>query len=42
MYNKNNSLKKINRQIDDLYYLNYLINRAVDYSKIYNLKKIQH
>lgn len=32
-----NSIQKINRSIEDLYYPNYLINRAVDYSKIYNL-----
>ena len=34
-----NSIQKINRSIEDLYYPNYLINRAVDYSKIYNLER---
>ena len=33
------SLQKINRSIEDLYYPNYLINKAVDYSKIYNLER---
>ena len=32
-----NSIQKINRSIEDLYYPNYLINKAVDYSNIYNL-----
>ena len=34
-----NSIQKINRSIEDLYYPNYLINKAVDYSNIYNLEK---
>ena len=34
-----NSIQKINRSIENSYYPNYLINKAVDYSNIYNLEK---